>query len=198
VTKGEVVQFPSNVPEAQQGLSATLEALVFASGEAVSVADLCEAAGVESPGEVREVLRRLQKHYEHPSRGIRLVELGGRWQFQTVPSSAQAVSKLLGAKPKRLSAAASETLAVIAYRQPVTKAEIDKLRGVDSGGVLRGLLDRDLIRVSGRRQDMPGRPLQYATTRGFLELYSLSSLAELPTLAEREELIKYGDEPEED
>jgi len=198
VTKGEILQFPTSVPEAQQALFATLEALVFASGEPVSVAGLCEAAEVESPGEVREVLRRLQRQYEQPAKGIRLVEIGGRWQFQTVPSCAQAVGKLLGAKPRRLSTAASETLSVIAYRQPVTKSEIDQLRGVDSGGVLRGLLDRDLIRVSGRRRDMPGRPLQYSTTRGFLELYSLASLADLPTLAERQELLKYGDEPKEE
>ena len=208
MTKGEVLQFPSSVPEAKQALFATVEALVFASGEPVSVAALSEAVGGEAvggeavggtgQGEVREVLRRLQQQYEHPSRGIRLVEVGGRWQFQTVPSRGQAVSRLLGAKPRRLSTAASETLSVVAYRQPVTKAEIDQLRGVDSGGVLRGLLDRDLIRVSGRRQDMPGRPLQYSTTRDFLELYSLASLADLPTLAEREELLKYGDEPQED
>jgi segregation and condensation protein B len=198
VNKGELLQFPSSVPEGKQALCANLEALIFASGEPVSLPGLCAAAEVESPAEVREVLRRLQQQYDHPGRGIRLVEVGGRWQFQTVASCAESVAKLLGAKPRRLSTAASETLSVIAYRQPVTKAEIDQLRGVDSGGVLRGLLDRELIRVSGRRRELPGRPLQYSTARGFLELYSLASLADLPTLAEREELLKFGEEPQED
>ena len=198
MSKGELLQFPSGVPEGQQALFATIEALLFASGEPVSLRALCAAADVEEPGEVREVLRRLQRQYEHPGRGLRLVEVAGAWQLQTAPSVAEPVAKLRGARPKKLSPAAQETLSVIAYRQPVTKGEVDKLRGVDSGGVIRGLLERQLIRVSGRRRDIPGRPLEYSTAKGFLELFSLKSLADLPSLAEREVLLKSGEEPEED
>ena len=198
MSKGELLQFPGVVPEGQQVVFATLEALLFAAGEPVSVRALGDAAGLEDLGEIRDVLRRLQQQYEHPGRGLRLVEVAGGWQLQTAPGVGESVAKLRGTRPKKLSPAAQEALSVIAYRQPVTKGEVDKLRGVDSGGVLRGLLERQLIRVSGRRRDIPGRPLEYSTSKGFLELFSLKSLADLPTLAEREELLTSGEQPDEE
>jgi segregation and condensation protein B len=198
VTKGEILQFPGGVPEAKQALFAALEALLFASGEPVSLRELTKAVDAESTAEVREALLRIQQQCEHPGRGVRLVEVAGAWQLQTSAACAEVVAKLRGAKPKRLSSAAAETLSVIAYRQPVTKSEIDNLRGADSGGVLRGLLERQLVRVSGRRRDIAGRPLEYSTARGFLELFSLKSLADLPTLAERDDLLKAGEEVSEE
>jgi segregation and condensation protein B len=94
---------------------------------------------------------------------------------------------LLGTRPKKLSRAALEALSIIAYKQPITRMEIDEIRGVESGGVVKSLLGRNVIRVAGRKA-VPGRPLEYATSRGFLEMFGLADLKSLPTLRDYEEL----------
>ena len=168
-------------------LEPMLEALLFAAGEPVTVTELVAAVGEVDPAAVRSALHELAQRYA--GRGIRLVKIGGGWQLRTDPRFADAVLRLRGGKPQRMSQAALESLAVIAYRQPVTRSEVDEIRGVSSGGVIKTLLEKGYLKVVGRR-DEPGRPLEYGTTPLFLEMFELDSLQSLPTLAEREELAR--------
>jgi len=130
---------------------------------------------------VQGALDLLQERLLRTGSGVRLVEIGDGWQLRTDARLAPWVAAARGGKPLRLSRAAIETIAVIAFRQPVSKGVIDEVRGVDSGGVLRMLSDRGLIRVVGR-SDEPGRPMTWGTTQAFLEMFGLRSLADLPTL----------------
>lgn len=118
--------------------------------------------------------------------------VAGGYQFCTRPDLAAWIRRYRAGRPPALSAAALETLAVVAYRQPVTKAEIDAVRGVDAGGVLKGLLERKLIRIVGRKE-VPGRPILYGTTKRFLEVFHLKDLSELPTLEEMRALRPEGE-----
>ena len=176
---------PAGVPP--DVLEPMLEALLFAAGEPVTVTELVAAVGEVDPAAVRSALHELAQRYA--GRGIRLVKIGGGWQLRTDPRFADAVLRLRGGKPQRMSQAALESLAVIAYRQPVTRSEVDEIRGVSSGGVIKTLLEKGYLKVVGRR-DEPGRPLEYGTTPLFLEMFELDSLQSLPTLAEREELAR--------
>ena len=138
--------------------------------------------------DVRDVKRLLEEiREEYRTRGVQLDEIAGGWQFRSAAANAPFVRELLQARPVRLTRAQIETLAIIAYRQPITRPEIDDIRGVDSGSALKVLLDRELIRMLGRKEDV-GRPVLYGTTAGFLEFFGLKSLRELPTLREFTEL----------
>ena len=183
-----LLPFPGNEPPA--GLAAALEALLFASGAPVSARQLAEALELETP-DVLAGLAALSR--DCTERGIELLEIAGGWQLRTRPEHAGSILKLLGQRPSRLSRAALEVLSVVAYQQPVTRSEVEQLRGVDSGGVMRTLIGRGLLRVAGRKAE-PGRPLMYATTRAFLEMFALADLRDLPTLREREELEEDGPE----
>jgi segregation and condensation protein B len=123
---------------------------------------------------------------------LELVEVAGGYQFRTKPQWAQWVNRLKKTKPVKLSQSALETLAIIAYQQPVIRPTIEVIRGVDSGWVIRSLLEKGLIRIVGRKE-IPGRPLIYGTTKTFLELFNLNTLSDLPTLKEAQPLP----EPEE-
>jgi segregation and condensation protein B len=167
----------------EERLSAILESLLFAAGEPLPIARL-QAVLESVPREaIRKALADLALTYANGSRGIVLEEVGGGYQLRTAREHAYYVRKLLAAKPPRLSRPLLETVAIIAYRQPVTRPEIEQLRGVDSGGVLETLLERGLIRIAGRKE-APGRPIVYATTPEFLEVFSLKDLASLPDLEE--------------
>lgn len=157
-----------------------IEACLFAVSTPRTVGELAAALGVEAPV-VERGLQGLRERLQRVGSGVRLVPVGNGWQLRTDPRLATWVAAARGGKPVRLSRPAMETLAIVAYRQPVTKADIDDLRGVDSGGVLRMLADRGLVRVVGR-SDEPGRPATWGTTPAFLELFGLCSLADLPTL----------------
>lgn len=157
-----------------------LEAILFAAGEPVTVARLAMACRA-GEGEVRRALERLERQLATPDRGVELREVAGGYRLFTKPAYAARVQEFLSVEQSRLSAAALETLAVVAYRQPVTRAEIEDIRGVQCDHALRTLLDRQLIRVVGRR-DAPGRPLLYGTTPAFLEYLGLRDLSELPSL----------------
>jgi segregation and condensation protein B len=133
------------------------------------------------------VLADLKQIYA--SRGIVLDELAGGWLFRTSVQYAPFVRELASERPVRLTRAQVETLAIAAYRQPITRPEIDDIRGVDSGATLKLLLERDLVRILGKK-DEPGRPLLYGTTTAFLELFGLKSLKDLPTLKEFTELTE--------
>jgi segregation and condensation protein B len=177
---------PDKVPGeiSREQLKGLMEALVFASDRPLKTKELAKIAGAQSKL-AGDVLSELVVEYE--SRGIRLEEIAGGWIFRTAGQFSEYVRELTKAKPVRLSRAQVETVAIIAYRQPVTRPEIDDVRGVDSGAVLKTLLERDLIRILGHK-DEPGRPILYGTGAQFLELFALKSLGDLPTLREFTEL----------
>jgi len=167
-------------------LKTLVEALVFVSPEPIRLERIAEALDAERKS-VALVLQDLVAEYAAVRRGFILQEIAGGFQFRTRPEHGEWVRRLVKNRPFRFSRAALETLAIIAYRQPVTRAEIEYLRGVDSGGVVKTLLDRHLLRILGKK-DVPGRPMIYGTTREFLELFGLRELAGLPTLKEFSEL----------
>jgi segregation and condensation protein B len=167
-------------------LKTLVEALVFVSPEPIRLERIAETLDVERKS-VALVLQDLVAEYAAARRGFILQEIAGGFQFRTRPEHGEWVRRLVKNRPFRFSRAALETLAIIAYRQPVTRAEIEYLRGVDSGGVVKTLLDRHLLRILGKK-DVPGRPMIYGTTREFLELFGLRELAGLPTLKEFSEL----------
>lgn len=163
-------------------LAKLLEAALFASASPISAADLKSmAANIDEPGEnVDAALIELRDHYEQDGHGVELLEVAGGWQILTRPEFTEAIERAqLAARPSRLSAAALETLAIIAYRQPIGRAEIEEIRGVNAGAILKSLHERGLIDVTGRGEGM-GRPLMYGTTPTFLEQLALRHLEELP------------------
>src|SRR5207253_4304015 len=165
---------------------AVLEALLFAPEQPLDLATL-EAVTQFSRELLESALAGLQTAYAAGTGGVALIDLGGRWQLRTEPQTGAYVRRLLQVKPLRLTRAALETLAIIAYRQPITRPEMEDLRGVDCGAVTKALLERKLIRILGKK-DEPGRPLIYGTTKEFLELFNLRDLTQLPTLREFQEL----------
>jgi segregation and condensation protein B len=167
-----------------------LEALLLAAAEPVSAQKLAGVIGEETtPTEVRGLLAALEAEYSEAGRGFRIEEVAGGFQLRTLPELAPWLQRLRPQPPLRLSRAALETLAIIAYKQPITRAELEQVRGVDVGAVVASLLERRLVRIAGHRE-VPGRPMLYATTRRFLEVFGLASLSDLPTLREIEELLR--------
>lgn len=167
-------------------LKPIVESLLFVSDGPLRCERICEALEAER-GAVLKVLAELEADYRDARRGFYLQQVAEGYQLRTRPEYADWVLRLNKTRPVRFSRAALEALAIIAYRQPVTRAEIDYLRGVDSGGVIKTLLERHLIRILGKK-DVPGKPLIYGTTREFLEFFGLRDLASLPTLKEFSEL----------
>jgi segregation and condensation protein B len=137
--------------------------------------------------EILAAVDDLLADYLQGERGIYLAEVAGGWQLRSLPENADFLRRLSRNRPYRFSQSSMETLSIIAYRQPITRAEVEYLRGVDSGGVLKTLLEKKLVRILGKK-DIPGRPLIYGTTREFLEAFNLKDLASLPTLKELQEL----------
>lgn len=174
-----------------------VEALILASAEPVPAARLADIVPGLKPKQTREIVDELNAEYESGERAFEIWEVAGGYQLRTRAGYAGWIKQLHTDRPLRLSRAALETLSVIAYKQPVTRAEIEHIRGVDAGAVLRSLLERRLVRVAGHRE-VPGRPMLYGTTRRFLEVFGLGRLEDLPTLREIEELAprEDGDEPE--
>ena len=181
-------------------LQRVLEALLFASDKPISAAECVKhlKGAVESAPEDAEVaalaktkqdeiasaMRELGAEYEEQQRGFRLIESGSGWKAVTTPEAALWVRQLFPEnRPARLSPSALETLAIVAYRQPITRADIEAVRGVNVDGVMQTLLERGVIRIAGRA-DVPGRPLLYGTTEFFLEHFGLRSLEDLPNCAE--------------
>jgi segregation and condensation protein B len=172
-----------------------VEALVLGAPEPVTaqkIADVVPGLEVE---DARALVAELGREYEEQGRAFEIWEVAGGYQLRTRAEYASYLRLLHRERPLRLSRAALETLAVVAYRQPVTRAEIEAVRGVEVDAVLKSLLDRQLLRIAGHRE-VPGRPMLYATTRRFLEVFGLGRLDDLPTLREMEELLAPGaDEP---
>jgi segregation and condensation protein B len=182
-----VLPFPGPGDSVPPALVAAVEAILFASGAALRLEQLADALPDAHPDDIQAALELLRLRCSAEERGIDLVEVAGGYQLRTDARFADAVARVLDAGSVRLSRAALEVLSVIAWEQPATKGDIDRVRGVDSGATVRSLLQRGLIRVSGRRAE-PGRPLEYRTTRAFLQLFSLPDIGSLPTLAEAAEL----------
>ena len=168
----------------REKIKSIIESLIFAADEPITIQTietLFQDTEVAKEA-LREILSELIKEYDaSPSRGIRIAEVAGGYQFRTKPENAPWIQKLNLPKPTHLSQAAIETLAIIAYRQPVMKSEIESIRGVDCSGVLRTLLEKGLIRIVGRSNEV-GMPLLYGTTKTFLSTFGLSSLSDLPPL----------------
>jgi len=157
-----------------------IESLLFVSGEPVSLERISQIIEGVDKKELRQIISELAQEYLEQGRGIRIVEVAGGYQFETARENAEYLLKLIKTRPARLTRPALETLAIIAYRQPITRLEVDEIRGVDSSGVIRTLLEYGLIQVMGRK-DVPGRPLIYGTTQKFLEFFRLKSLSDLPS-----------------
>ena len=174
------------------------EAILFASGEPVHISRLCMALDTDRP-RAEEALRRLGDHYAFERRGIRLVCMEDSYQLCSAPEYAEVIRKAFEIrKTAKLSQPALEVLAIVAYYQPVTRAQVDQIRGVDSAYTVGLLLDRKLIEECGRLQ-VPGRPRQYRTTQNFLRSFHLQTLDELPPLPGVEESgqMRMEEEPSE-
>ncbi len=168
-------------------LKSVVESLIFVADAPLSLDRLCAILEEHERGAIRAAIAEIEDDCQREGRGIFLEEVASGYQFRSRPENADYLRRLTRAKPARFSPSALETLAIIAYRQPVTRAEIEYLRGVDAGGVVKNLLEKRLIRILGKK-DVPGKPLIYGTTREFLELFNLKDLASLPTLRDVNEL----------
>ena len=186
-------------------LSRVIEALLFSAQKPLSIREMAaaiKATGAEDPAaagpnefaraseaEIAAALEELKIEYIQQERAFQIIEKAEGWQLATDPAFARWVRQLLSApKPARLSAPALETLAIIAYRQPITRADVEAVRGVNIDGVLQTLMERGLVKIAGRAE-IPGRPLLYETTRFFLDHFGLRNLDELPNV---EELRKHN------
>ncbi len=164
-----------------------IESLLFIADGPLTVERIKNVLHLSDATEIRNMLKALSEEYEARGGGFFLREVAGGYQLRTRPEYTEFIKRLIQPNPQRLSKAALETLAIIAYKQPVIRSDIEQIRGVDCGGIIRMLLDRKLVRVLGRKE-IPGRPLIYATTRHFLEVFDLKDLKDLPTPKEIEDL----------
>ena len=176
-----------------QPLKSVVESLLFISDAPLTIDRLCAILEEYERRDVQAAVDQLRDEYAQDGRGVYLAEVAGGYQLRSRPENADYIRRLIRGKTFRFSRSALETLAMIAYRQPITRAEVEYLRGVDSGGVLKTLLEKKMIRILGKK-DIPGKPLIYGTTREFLEVFNLPNLASLPTLKDIHELAdQYAD-----
>lgn len=166
-----------------------VEALILSSSEPISAAKIAEIIPYCDAGQAKDLVNELNTEYVEQDRSFEIWEVAGGFQIRTRAEFSGYLQKLQKERALRLSQAALETMAIIAYRQPVTRAEIEDVRGVDAGATVKSLLDRQLIRIAGQRE-VPGRPMLYGTTRRFLEVFGLERLKDLPTLRELDELAR--------
>jgi segregation and condensation protein B len=174
-------------------LKPILEALIFVSEQPISLDKMAGVLPDCPKKKLKELLAELGQDYEERGAALEIVEVANGYQFRTRVEFAPWLGKLQQQKFARLSRAALETLAIVAYRQPVTRAEAESIRGVDSGAVLGTLLERGLLRILGRKE-VPGRPILYGTTHEFLELFGLKNLKDLPTLREIKDMVETAEE----
>ncbi|MFQ5902626.1 MAG: SMC-Scp complex subunit ScpB [Candidatus Binatia bacterium] len=168
-------------------LKSVIESLLFVAEGSLTVRHIGDVLEGVDRKEILSVLSELQSEYETAGRGFRLVEVAGGYQLRTPKENADWIKSLQRSRPARVTRATLETLAIIAYKQPITRAEIETIRGVDVDGVLSTLQERRLVRIVARK-DAPGRPFLYGTTAEFLEMFNLKDLTNLPTLKEMEEM----------
>ncbi|NQT54852.1 MAG: SMC-Scp complex subunit ScpB [Desulfobacteraceae bacterium] len=176
-----------------KNLNSIIEALLFTSDRPLNAREIHSWLADETLSNIKNALEELRSEYDTMGRSFVLKEVAEGYQFRTKSEYAQYILRMLKASPTRLSRAALETLAIIAYKQPILRHEIERLRGVDVGGILRTLLEKDLIRIMGRKS-LPGRPLIYGTAKKFLEVFGLTDLESLPKLKEIKE-FRLGGQP---
>lgn len=177
----------------EEDLAGAVEAILFVSSEPVTVQQISDALqGQATPPQILDILEGLQTLYSRMSLGLEVRRVAEGFQFVTRPAHGTFVKNFLKAQNlRKLSPAAVEALAIVAYKQPVTNAEVSAVRGTESGQVLKGLLEKKLIRIAGRR-NVVGKPLLYATTKEFLVHFGLNSLDDLPSFRELEEIFREG------
>jgi segregation and condensation protein B len=164
-------------------LSSIIDSLIFTSESALSTDRICELLHEFERSEIKSALTELVSCYQERAGGFELIEVAGGWQFRTRTTYHSYITRHIKTKAAKFSQSSLETLAIIAYRQPITRAEVEHLRGVDCGGILKSLLEKHLVRILGKK-DIPGRPLIYGTSKEFLEIFGLKDLKSLPTLKE--------------
>jgi len=180
-----------------EDLKNIIESMLFVSEDPLTIDRIKNVLTFADTKEIRNALKVLLDEYESRKGGFFLHEVAGGYQIRTRPEYTEWIKRLVKPNPRRISKAALETLAIIAYKQPVIRSDIEHIRGVDCGGVIRMLLERKLVRVLGRKK-IPGRPLVYATTKQFLETFDLKDLKDLPTPKEIEELTNSLSEKKEE
>jgi segregation and condensation protein B len=164
-------------------LSSIIESLIFSADAAISTDRICDVLTEFERDDIKVALKELLNFYQEREGGFELAEVAGGWQFRTRPAFHGYITRHVKTRTTKFSQSALETLAIIAYRQPITRAEVEHLRGVDCGGVVKSLLEKRLVRILGKK-DIPGRPLIYGTSKEFLEIFGLKDLKSLPTLKE--------------
>ncbi|MBK9294114.1 MAG: SMC-Scp complex subunit ScpB [Oligoflexia bacterium] len=189
----EVVEdnLPTEIDNVQA--QSVIESLLFASHTPVSIkqiAGVFHGSNIDSD-KVKQILELLQTDFAGGDRGVELVEVGGGFQLRTKVDNMPWIKRMVKTRSFKLSGPALEVLSIVAYKQPVVKAEVDQIRGVESGHLVRALMEKNLIKFAGK-SEQPGKPMLYGTTREFLELFGLRNIRELPTLSEIEELIPEG------
>ncbi|MCS6265827.1 MAG: SMC-Scp complex subunit ScpB [Nitrospira sp.] len=171
-----------------RALKGILEALLFVTAEPIPVTRFLALLGAVTKQDVDQALASLAQDYEQEGRGLQLAEVAGGYRIVTKAEFAPWLKRLEKVKsPSKLSRSALESLAIIAYKQPIVRAEVEQIRGVETSGVIRTLLERKLVRIVGRKEE-PGRPIMYGTTKFFLEHFGLRDLSQLPPLREFKEL----------
>jgi len=180
-----------------EDLKNIIESMLFVSEDPLTIDRIKNVLTFADTKEIRNALKVLLDEYESRKGGFFLHEVAGGYQIRTRPEYTEWIKRLVKPNPRRISKASLETLAIIAYKQPVIRSDIEHIRGVDCGGVIRMLLERKLVRVLGRKK-IPGRPLIYATTKQFLETFDLKDLKDLPTPKEIEELTNSLSEKKEE
>jgi len=164
-----------------------VEAVILGSPEPISAQRVAAVSPYCKPAKVKALVDELNAEYAEQGRSFEISEIAGGYQARTLPEFAAYLLQIQPQRPLRLSKAALETLAIAAYRQPVTRAEIEDIRGVDSGAVVRGLMERKLLRIAGHKE-VPGRPMLFGTTRRFLEVFGLEKVEDLPSLRQLDAL----------
>lgn len=173
---------PAGEPQDEEALIAQLEAVLFLAREPLSTRKLAKLAKLADGTQARTLLKQLRKRHDARASAMQVVEVAGGVRLMTRPQLADWIRRLHGSSEElRLTAPALETLSVVAYRQPVLRAEIEAIRGVQCGEILRVLMERELLRIVGRSEEL-GRPFQYGTTKNFLQVFGLRSLEQLPSV----------------
>ena len=181
----------------EDNIKTVIEALLFVSERPLALEKIKEVLGLDTVG-IRKKLEELQAEYETANRGMRIIEIAGGFQMITASHLAVFLKKLYkNRRSERLSKPALETLAIIAYKQPLTKLEIESIRNVNIDGMMHSLLDKGLVRICGRKK-APGRPFVYGTTRQFLEYFGLKSLEELPKIDNFQEALAWKNKEKRD
>ena len=161
-------------------LKPALEAILFTCDEPLPLSKLKDLFPDAGADEIKEALGQLRADYDQTGRAFSLEEIAGGWQLLTRPQYADIITKLAKAKADRkLSAAALETLAIIAYKQPIKRVDVEAIRGAQSGELIRALMERNLVKIAGR-DEVPGSPLLYGTTKDFLDVFGMKSMEDLP------------------